>query len=267
MPRNYDDALAYFVSQCIVIGIGEKCASKYFRKKIKKFITSRKSNEKNEGSLWDIINYENLDVELKIIRQITSYIAKNKDPCLSFSRYNNYSEVMVKKFQDDLFLNFSLESDERYLSRIIRKARKKIEKEILDINFEPETKAEYKEITNVNSFTETGLEYEAYMHARIEKETPLNVELTKSSGDHGADLVIRKLEYSAVVQLKLYTTPVGNKAVQEAYTAKQHYHVGHAFVVTNSSYTRAAYEVAETTGVMLLQDEDFIEYLKSDIFY
>ncbi|MDH2290003.1 restriction endonuclease [Cobetia sp. 10Alg 146] len=267
LPRNYDDALAYFVSQCIVIGIGEKCALKYFRKKIKRFVSSRKNSKEIDGTLWDIINDEYLDIELKTIRQIIIYIAKSNDPCLRFSRYNDDSKVMVRNFQDDLFLNFSLEGGERYLSRVVRKARKKIEEEILDLDIEVEPEAESEPLDNAKLFTGTGLEYEAYMHARIERETPFDVELTKSSGDHGADLVIRKLGYSAVVQLKLYSTPVGNKAVQEAYTAKQHYHVGHAFVVTNSSYTRAAYEVAETTGVMLFQDEEFIKYLKSDFFY
>lgn len=116
----------------------------------------------------------------------------------------------------------------------------------------------------VESFQGHGIKYEEMMRDRIANETCFSVELTKASGDHGADLIIRKQGYSAVVQLKLYSSAVGNKSVQEAYTAKQHYHVGHAFVVTNSTFTRSAYEVAETTGVMLFKDEKFIEYLKSD---
>ncbi|MCT6856095.1 MAG: restriction endonuclease, partial [Bombella apis] len=55
-----------------------------------------------------------------------------------------------------------------------------------------------------------------------------------------------------VVQCKLYTRPVGNKAVQEIFTARQHRHAHYAAVVSNAGYTRSARQLAHATGVHLL---------------
>lgn len=269
---GYDHALSYFISRCIVVGLGDRCAQKVFDKVVGKLEKERVSSDNSNDNLWGFISSDKFDPRKKTIRQIIVYMKKSKNPMLSFHRYDVEEKIAAQLLEDDLFPMFEVESGDGFIDYVINKSRKKLEKKILSQSVT--VSHEYNEdmdVENVNArceeFKGTGLEYEAYMHARIERETPFDVELTKSSGDHGADLVIRKIGYSAVVQLKLYSTPVGNKAVQEAYTAKQHYHVGHAFVVTNSSYTRAAYEVAETTGVMLFQDEDFIKYLKSDFFY
>ena len=58
-----------------------------------------------------------------------------------------------------------------------------------------------------------------------------------------------------VIQCKYYGQPVGNKSVQEAYTAKAHHRADHAVVVTNSTYTNAAQQLALTSGVLLLHHE------------
>ena len=76
--------------------------------------------------------------------------------------------------------------------------------------------------------------------------------LTGGSGDQGADVVAERDGLAVVLQCKLYAKPVGNKAVQEAFAARHHYGAAHAAVVTNAGFTRAAAELAGTTGVALL---------------
>lgn len=44
--------------------------------------------------------------------------------------------------------------------------------------------------------------------------------LTPATGDQGADVVAEKEGIRMVVQCKLYSQPVGNKAVQEVFAAK-----------------------------------------------
>jgi hypothetical protein len=58
------------------------------------------------------------------------------------------------------------------------------------------------------------------------------------------------------IQCKKYSKPVGNRAVQEAYSAKGIYGATHAAVVTNTKFTRSAVEAAERLGVLLLHHDD-----------
>lgn len=81
------------------------------------------------------------------------------------------------------------------------------------------------------------------------------VVLTKASGDQGADLIASKYGKSVAVQCKRYEKPVGNKAVQEVYAARQHYGSDAAVVVSSSGFTPHAKALASSTGVLLLDHE------------
>lgn len=99
------------------------------------------------------------------------------------------------------------------------------------------------------------LEFEA-LCARKMGQGGWDAELTKASGDQGADVICRKGDTSIVLQCKLYSSPIGNKAVQEAFAAKSYYDLQHAAVVSNQSYTKSATELANMTGVLLLNFHD-----------
>lgn len=86
-------------------------------------------------------------------------------------------------------------------------------------------------------------------------------EVTQSSGDYGADLVITKGGRRIVVQAKRYKNNVGLKAVQEIYAAMNHYNAAEAWVVTNSDYTEQAYNLARSNGVTLINRNQLIEMI------
>ena len=75
---------------------------------------------------------------------------------------------------------------------------------------------------------------------------------TAGSGDQGADVIATKGDRKLVLQCKLYSSPVGNKAVQEVYSAKQFYHCTEAAVVTNNAFTPSAQKLANSASVKLL---------------
>ena len=79
---------------------------------------------------------------------------------------------------------------------------------------------------------------------------------TKGSGDQGVDVIAETEGLKFVLQCKMYSNPVGNKAVQEIYAGKQHEMANFAAVVTNSTYTKSAKELASTCGVLLLHVND-----------
>lgn len=94
--------------------------------------------------------------------------------------------------------------------------------------------------------------------AEILRRMGWNVRKTKASGDHGADLLADKGGLHVAIQCKCYTGTVGNAAVQEIYAAKTYYGCQHAVVVTNSSYTSGARNLAKASRVLLLNVNDLI---------
>ena len=83
--------------------------------------------------------------------------------------------------------------------------------------------------------------------------------LTAGSGDQGVDVLARRGDTSVVIQCKLYSKPIGNRAVQEAIAGRSYMGATHAAVVSNQLYTPAARELAQRTRVMLLAAADLPE--------
>jgi HJR/Mrr/RecB family endonuclease len=87
---------------------------------------------------------------------------------------------------------------------------------------------------------------------------------TPKSSDQGADVLLERAGERLVIQAKLYTDAVGNKAVQEAIAAREFHRCQFAMVVTNSRFTFSAGELATKAGVKLIGREELIQLL--DIF-
>lgn len=100
-----------------------------------------------------------------------------------------------------------------------------------------------------------GLEFEAWVAQKF-KDCGWIARATQGSGDQGIDVIAHKDDISIGVQCKLYTGSVGNGAIQEAFAGMKHFGLDHAAVITNSSYTKSAKELANSTGVMLLGPDD-----------
>jgi HJR/Mrr/RecB family endonuclease len=82
-----------------------------------------------------------------------------------------------------------------------------------------------------------------------------NARVTQATGDQGVDILATNNNCTIAVQCKKYSSPVGNKAVQEIFTAKEHYGADIAIVVTNNTYTKSAKELANSTNVLLLHHD------------
>jgi restriction system protein len=79
---------------------------------------------------------------------------------------------------------------------------------------------------------------------------------TPVTGDHGADVVAEKNGKVLVVQCKLYSQPVGNKAVQEVNAARSLYNAAHACVVAPAGFTAQAQREAHALSIRLLHHGD-----------
>ena len=99
-----------------------------------------------------------------------------------------------------------------------------------------------------------GLAYEKYVADRLESMGYKRVNVTKSSGDFGADILAFRDGKQYCIQCKRYSKPVGLHAIQEVYSAKSFYSRDIAMVITTSQFTKAAKEFAEKTGVVLIEN-------------
>lgn len=88
------------------------------------------------------------------------------------------------------------------------------------------------------------------------RQSGWNARVTQQSRDQGADVIAELGHLRIVLQCKLWSQPVGNKAVQEAVAARQHERASYGIVVTNNRYTPAAEQLASTTGTLLLHYGD-----------
>lgn len=82
--------------------------------------------------------------------------------------------------------------------------------------------------------------------------------VTPATGDQGADIVATRLGTTVVIQCKLYSSPVGNKAVQEVVAAQAMHGAQYGCVVSNQSYTNSAKVLASANGVLLLHHDDLV---------
>lgn len=105
-----------------------------------------------------------------------------------------------------------------------------------------------------------GEDFEKYLEILFRK---LNYKVTRTpyQGDYGADLVIQKDGVQTVVQAKRYTRTVGVKAIQEAVAAKDYYKCTKAMVVTNSSYSQQAKQLAAANQVELWDRDQLVKRL------
>lgn len=105
-----------------------------------------------------------------------------------------------------------------------------------------------------------GFEFEAFL-VNVFQTIGFDVKETKKTADQGADLFVSRFGKTMVIQAKNYTGSVGNAAVQQAISAKAFYGCDEAMVVTNSYFTKSAYELATTAGVRLVDRDALQGYL------
>lgn len=92
--------------------------------------------------------------------------------------------------------------------------------------------------------------------ANVLREYGWEANTTPKSSDQGVDVIATKKGKIVAIQCKLYSKPVGNKAVQEVNSGKTYYKADYAAVVTNNTYTTSARQLARNCGVLLLYYDD-----------
>lgn len=86
---------------------------------------------------------------------------------------------------------------------------------------------------------------------RVFEARGYKVTYTKRSADQGLDVIAESKAQRVGIQCKRYSGSVGNDAVMAAIAGSKFYQCNRTMVVCTSTFTRAAIELADTTGVEL----------------
>lgn len=111
--------------------------------------------------------------------------------------------------------------------------------------------------------TMEGHEFEYFCAELLRKKGFQEVEVTKGSGDYGIDILAEKEGITFAIQCKCYQSPVGVKAVQEAYAGRDYYDRMVGVVFTNQYFTSPAVEAAAKLKI-LLWDRGYLESMMEE---
>ncbi|MFV1455484.1 restriction endonuclease [Bacillus mycoides] len=103
-----------------------------------------------------------------------------------------------------------------------------------------------------------GRQFEEYLSS-LYQSLGYNTEVTKVSGDFGADLILENNTGKIIVQAKRYKNKVSIQSVQEIVGAKRYYDAAHACVVTNNYFTEPARKLADANDVLLINRDLLIK--------
>ena len=107
-----------------------------------------------------------------------------------------------------------------------------------------------------------GREFELFLQSLFEA-LGYEVLVTPASRDFGADLILKTDNgWTIAVQAKRYEKVVGLEAVQQVAASVPYYGADEGWVVTNSTFTDSAYELAEPNHVRLVARDELEQLLK-----
>jgi len=121
-----------------------------------------------------------------------------------------------------------------------------------------EQKLQHKSITLSDIDYMGGHEFEEFLLLDFLPKLGYRVEQKKKSHDQGLDLLLERKGEKIACQVKRFQKPVSNKAIQEAISARECYRCQRALVITNSTFTTSAKQLAARCNVELW-DRDVLE--------
>ncbi|NLL77900.1 MAG: restriction endonuclease [Clostridiales bacterium] len=108
-----------------------------------------------------------------------------------------------------------------------------------------------------------GRDFEHFCADLLKNRGFVDVEVTKESGDYGIDILAEKDGVTYAIQCKCYGSPVGVKAIQEAYAGRDYYDRMVGAVLTNQYFTAPAVEAAKKLKI-LLWDRGYLDSMMQE---
>jgi restriction endonuclease Mrr len=191
-------------------------------------------------------------------------IAQHREQKMTEERQRQEREERLRQMEEERRRKREQQEEERRREEEDRRKRQE-QREEERRREEEQRAAQIEALLQRDSFRETvdylsGVEFENFM-ANVFHQKGYSVALTPGSGDQGVDLLLDIDERRVAVQLKRYTAPVGNAAVQQALAGMIHYKAKEAWVIATTTFTKSATQLAKSTGVRLIDRNELEDWL------
>ena len=228
LTNSYEDENAFYLFMCIH-------NYEYIKERALKIC------QENDVDFND--SFENLTFEIEnksIIEKDKEYVLAYKNITQNIAQSFYISMLTIKSIIKD---HFGLNAKSAYLD---------------DLLYFEENKT-YKTIEDIDIMS--GFEFENYVSSLFEN-MGFNVSNTKLTQDQGVDIIAKKGNYNYAIQTKCYKGTIGNFAIQEVVAGLKYYNADKAIVITNSTFTKSAIELARSNNVELWDREVLKEKIR-----
>jgi hypothetical protein len=148
----------------------------------------------------------------------------------------------------EIEMKYALTEDKRFFNNFINRLVSDANVFLLGAFIKNPELLNQPQTTNLTPF-----DYEKHVEHELTK-LGFDTRTTKTTGDQGADVLATKNGVSFAIQCKMYSKPVGNRAVQEANAGRDFYKKDYGVVVSNAGFTKSARQAAHACGIILLND-------------
>lgn len=121
---------------------------------------------------------------------------------------------------------------------------------------------QYRDLTMTEIDEMDGFDFERFCAYLLKRNGYHHVQVTQESGDQGVDIIAVKDKVHVGIQCKRYSGFVGNHAVQEVWSGREYYDLDEAIVLTNSTFSDSAQELADELGVTLIDRDGLRRMLR-----
>ncbi|WP_298911383.1 restriction endonuclease [uncultured Aliiroseovarius sp.] len=222
-------------------------------------LSEREATKKQKRKRWkDKIVAERRLEELKLLEGLERHIHVLQRKLAQSRQENDYGFVVADKTDEileEFFRSCHLNHDLVSFS-----AAREIALEAVEAHKAKQNRAGF----DPTSFPHDGHEFEHWVAAELGK-LGWKANVTVGSGDQGIDVIAERSKKRLGIQCKRSSRPIGNSAVQEAYSGKAYYSLDAVCVLSNQTYTNSAKTIADQTGVCLVSQYD-IPALHSLVF-
>lgn len=109
----------------------------------------------------------------------------------------------------------------------------------------------------------TGTEFEAACAKVLQVNGYRNIQLTKTSGDYGIDILCEMAGRRYAIQCKRYSRNVGVAALQQVESGCRYYGYDVPAVMTNMYFTQPAQNLASSNGILLFDRDAMMTMLRT----
>lgn len=226
------------------------------KKELNKEISNNKKQAKTLKDLSEQI--QKLEDEKSLLEKEVGNLIRAKQFTLNITELQKKSTILENEVEDMNNKKVELQKELKEL----KEEKAILIDEIESISYSKKNLIKNEEFSMKYVDSLNGLEFEQYFAKLLDKLGFYDVKVTSASGDFGIDVLAYNDEILYGFQCKLYSDDVGNKAVQEAYSGKEHYGCNVAVVVTNKFFTDSARQQAKDTKVLLWDRTTLSQKLK-----